>query len=172
MKEEDIKKNKKALTEEATKRIKTGLFLSAFGEEKNLKISNDEINRELSKQMGMMPGQEKIIQDYYQKNPAALDSLRGQIYEEKIINEIKKNAKSTNKSISKLEAEKILKEENERNLKKQSKFLVKSEESKDTGKKGQDIKEKKLSSKKASDTKTNEKSSEKKKKKTKKVSKK
>ena len=172
MKEEDIKKNKKALTEEATKRIKTGLFLSAFGEEKNLKISNDEINRELSKQMGMMPGQEKIIQDYYQKNPAALDSLRGQIYEEKIINEIKKNAKSTNKSISKLEAEKILKEENERNLTKQSKFLVKSEESKDTGKKGQDIKEKKLSSKKASDTKTNEKSSEKKKKKTKKVSKK
>ncbi len=172
MKDEDIKKNKKALTEEATKRIKTGLFLSAFGEEKNLKISNDEINRELSKQMGMMPGQEKIIQDYYQKNPAALDSLRGQIYEEKIINEIKKNAKSTNKSISKLEAEKILKEENERNLAKQSKFLVKPEENKSAGKKEQDTKEKKLSSKKANDTKINEKSSEKKKKKTKKVSKK
>ena len=59
-----------------------------------------------------------------------------------------------------------------RNLKKQSKFLVKSEESKDTGKKGQDIKKKTFLTKKASDTKTNEKSSEKKKKKTKKVSKK
>ena len=84
MKEEDEKKIKIILTEEASKRIKTGLFLSEIGEEKNLKISNDEINRELSKQMGMMPGQEKIIQDYYQKNPAALDSLRGTLCRKKL----------------------------------------------------------------------------------------
>ena len=58
-----------------------------------------------------MPGQEKIVKDYYEKNPAAIDSLRGQIYEEKIIEEIKKKAKTTKKEISKEEAEKILKEE-------------------------------------------------------------
>ena len=34
MKNSDIEKNKKSLKEEAEKRIKTGLFLSAFGEEK------------------------------------------------------------------------------------------------------------------------------------------
>ena len=72
--------------------------------------------------MGMMPGQEKIVQEYYQKNPAALDSLRGNIYEEKIIEEIKKNANKVKKEITKSEAEKILKEENEKNLKEQSKF--------------------------------------------------
>ena len=109
MKNSDIEKNKKSLKEEAEKRIKTGLFLSAFGEEKKIQVTSEEINNELRKQMGMMPGQEKIIQDYYQKNPAALNSLRGSIYEEKIIDEIKKNGKSTIKEITKEEAEKILK---------------------------------------------------------------
>ena len=122
MKEDDIKKRKKELDKEASKRIKIGLFLSAYGQEKEIKVSNEEINSSLGKQMGMMPGQEKIVQEYYQKNPAALDSLRGNIYEEKIIEEIKKNANKVKKEITKSEAEKILKEENEKNLKEQSKF--------------------------------------------------
>ena len=120
MKEEEVKKNKKSLTNEAEKRIKTGLFLSAFGEEMKIQVTDEEINQELFKQMRMMPGQEKIIQDYYQKNPAALNSIRGTIYEEKIINEIKKNGKPNKKEITKVEAEKILKEENDKNLKNQS----------------------------------------------------
>ena len=126
MKDEDVKKNKKSLNDEATKRIKTGLFLSAFGQEKKIEVNEQEINLELRKQMGMMPGQEKIVQDYYQKNPSALNSLRGTIYEKKIINEIKKNGKSKKKEISKVEAEKILKEENERNFKNQEKLSAHS----------------------------------------------
>ena len=85
-----------------------------------IQVTDEEINQELFKQMRMMPGQEKIIQDYYQKNPAALNSIRGTIYEEKIINEIKKNGKSNKKEITKEEAEKILKDENDKNLKNQS----------------------------------------------------
>ena len=65
----------------------------------------------------MMPGQEKIVKEYYEKNPAALNSLKGTLYEEKIIKEIKSKAISNKKEISKLEADKILKEENEKNLK-------------------------------------------------------
>ena len=119
---EDINKKEKSLKAEAEKRIKTGLLLNAFGEEKKVQVSNDEINNELRKQMGMMPGQEKIVQDYYQKNPAALNSLRGSIYEEKIIEEIKKNGKSVVKEVTKEEAEKILKDENEKSLKDQAKY--------------------------------------------------
>ena len=122
MTDEDVKKKTKELNKEATKRIKAGLFLSAYGEQKNIQVSEQEINNSLAKQMGMMPGQEKIIQDYYKKNPAALNSLKSNIYEEKIINEIKKNAKINKKLITKEEAEKFLKEENEKNLKEQSKF--------------------------------------------------
>jgi len=56
-----------------------------------------------------MPGQEKMVMDFYQKNPSAVASLRGTIYEDKIINLIKEKAKSNKKEISKDEAEKILK---------------------------------------------------------------
>jgi trigger factor len=58
----------------------------------------------------MMPGQEKMVMEFYQKNPQALASLRGNVYEEKIINLIKSKAKPNKKEITKEEAEKILKE--------------------------------------------------------------
>ncbi|XOJ73789.1 hypothetical protein ABXT43_02875 [Candidatus Pelagibacter sp. Uisw_114] len=48
--------------------------------------------------------------EFYQKNPSALASLRGTVYEEKIIDLIKTKAKPSKKEISKEEAEKILKE--------------------------------------------------------------
>ena len=57
-----------------------------------------------------MPGQEKMVMDFYQKNPSALASLRGTVYEEKILNSIKEKGKANKKEISKDEAEKILKE--------------------------------------------------------------
>ena len=60
-----------------------------------------------------MPGQEKMVMEYYQKNPSATDSLRGSIYEDKIIEAIKSKAKITKKEVSKDEAEKILKSANE-----------------------------------------------------------
>ena len=115
MKEDELKKNKKSLEEQAQKRIKTGLILNAFGEKNNIKVSQDEVNTEIQKQFRMMPGQEKMVKEYYEKNPSAIDGIRGSIYEEKIINEIKKSAKVNKKQISKDEAEKILKAENEKN---------------------------------------------------------
>ena len=57
-----------------------------------------------------MPGQEKMVMDFYQKNPSALASLRGNVYEEKILNLIKEKGKANKKEISKDEAEKIIKE--------------------------------------------------------------
>ena len=64
-----------------------------------------------------MPGQEKFLMEYYQKNPSAVASLRGTIYEDKIINHIKSKANVTKKQLTKTEAEKLLKEENERQMK-------------------------------------------------------
>jgi trigger factor len=61
----------------------------------------------------MMPGQEKMVMDFYQKNPAAVASLRGTVYEEKILNSIKEKAKANKKEITKEEAEKILKKAND-----------------------------------------------------------
>ncbi len=122
MKDEEKKKNMKYFEEQAKKRIKTGLILNAFGEKNKIKVSQEELNAEIQKQFRMMPGQEKMVKEYYEKNPGAIESLRGSVYEEKIIAELKKVAKVNKKEISKEEAEKILKEENEKNLKEQEKL--------------------------------------------------
>ena len=117
MTEEEIKKNKKDLEKKAVTRIKTGLILNEFGEQNKIKVTEQEMQAEIQKQLRMMPGQEKMLQEYYQNNPQVLGNLRGQLYEEKILKEIKIKAKSNLKEISKEEAEKILKEENERHMK-------------------------------------------------------
>ena len=110
MNEEDAKKNKKNFESVAKKRIKVGLILNEFGEQNKIKVSEQEVQAEVQKQLRMMPGQEKMVMEFYQKNPSALASLKGTVYEEKIIEEIKKKAKPNKKEISKDEAEKILKE--------------------------------------------------------------
>ena len=110
MSEDDVKKNKKNFEEVAKKRIKTGLILNEFGEQNQVKVTEQELQTEIQKQLRMMPGQEKMVMDFYQKNPSAVSSLRGTVYEDKIINLIKEKAKPNKKEISKTEAEKILKD--------------------------------------------------------------
>jgi len=112
MKEDEIKKKKKKFEETAKKRIKIGLILNEFGEQNKIKVEEHEIQAEVQKQLKMMPGQEKMVMEFYQKNPSALASLRGNVYEEKIINVIKSKAKPNKKEITKEQAEKILKEAN------------------------------------------------------------
>ena len=108
MSNEEKEKNKLEHEKSAKKRIKTGLILNEFGEKNNIKVHEDEIKREIQKQINTMPGQEKMVMEYYKKNPSASASLRGSIYEDKIISLIKEKAKSQKKSISTDEAEKII----------------------------------------------------------------
>jgi len=110
MSEEDTKKNKKNFEVVAKKRIKVGLILNEFGEQNKIKVTEQEVQAEVQKQLRTMPGQEKIVMEFYQKNPQALESLRGTVYEEKIIGLIKTKAKPNKKELTKDEAEKILKE--------------------------------------------------------------
>ena len=115
MNEDEAKKKNKEFEEAAKKRIKLGLILNEFGEQNKIKVEENEVQAEIQKQLRMMPGQEKMVMDFYQKNPSALASLRGNVYEEKIINLIKNKAKSSIKDITQSEAEKILKEANDHN---------------------------------------------------------
>jgi trigger factor len=108
LKKEDIEKHKSKNEKLAKSRIKLGLVLNEYGEKNNLKVTEEEIRMEINKQVKGMPGQEKMVIDYYQKNPNAAQSLRGVIYEEKIINLLKTKIKLTTKTISTKEAEKIV----------------------------------------------------------------
>ena len=100
----------------AKSRIKLGLLLNEYGEKNNLKVSDEEVRTEIQKQIKGMPGQEKMVLEYYQKNPSASQSLKGSIYEEKIIDLIKSKIKLATKDIDTKEAEKIISEFNKPNL--------------------------------------------------------
>ena len=128
LKKDDIEKNKKESEKVAKKRIKLGLILNELGEANNLKVVEEELRSEIQKQVQSMPGQEKQVLEYYQKNPSATSSLRGSIYEEKILNLIKKKSKSIKKIISSLDAEKILKLEHEKHHSHDHKDTSKSSE--------------------------------------------
>ena len=116
MSDEDAKKSRKNFEEIAKKRIKVGLILNEFGEQNKIKVTEQELQAEVQKQIRMMPGQEKMVMDFYQKNPSAIASLRGTVYEDKIIKSIKEKAKPNKKEITKEEAEKILKDSQKQQL--------------------------------------------------------
>jgi trigger factor len=87
-----------------------------------------------------MPGQEKMVLDYYEKNPSAAQSLKGSIYEEKILTLFKSkiNLKKTNITIT--EAEKIIS-----NFNKSSQDLSAHNHNHDNQSETKDNKEKKVS---------------------------
>jgi trigger factor len=121
LKKEESDKHKNKNEKIASSRIKLGLVLNEYGEKNNLKVHESEIQSEIQKQIKGMPGQEKMVMDYYQKNPSAAQSLRGALYEEKIIKLLKSKIKLTTKNLTSSEAEKIISNFNNLNQQDKSK---------------------------------------------------
>ena len=109
VKKEDIEKNKKENLKLARSRIKTGLILNEIGIKNSLKVNESDIQSEIQKQLKSMPGQEKMVIDYYKNNQSAVASLRGALYEEKVVELIKTKIKLEKKNINTKEAEELLK---------------------------------------------------------------
>ena len=116
LKPEEKEKHKSNNEKLAKSRIKLGLLLNEYGEKNNLKVSDEEVRNEIQKQIKGMPGQEKLVLEYYQKNPSASQSLKGSLYEEKIIDLIKSKINVVTKEINTKEAEKIIADFNEPNI--------------------------------------------------------
>ena len=108
LKKEEIEKHKSKNLQIAESRIKLGLVLNEYGEKNNLKVLDNEVKAEVQKQIRGMPGQEKMVLDYYEKNPSATQSLKGALYEEKILTLFKSKINLKKKNITISEAEKII----------------------------------------------------------------
>ena len=113
LKKEDVEKHKAKNLKIAESRIKLGLILNEYGEKNNLKVSDDDVKAEIQKQIKGMPGQEKMVLDYYQKNPSAGQSLKGALYEDRILSLFKSKIKLIKKDISVKDAEKLISDFNE-----------------------------------------------------------
>lgn len=87
--EEDQAKDEDALKADyraiAERRVKLGLLLAEVGRQNNLGISNEELSRAMRAEAMNYPGQESQILEFFQKNPRAVDTLRGPIFEEKAV---------------------------------------------------------------------------------------
>jgi trigger factor len=85
----------------AERRVRLGLVLSRIGEDANIEVSDDELNRALYNQVRQFPGQEQQIYEYFQKTPGAIASLRAPIFEEKTIDHMLTVIDVTDKTVSK-----------------------------------------------------------------------
>ena len=135
LKPEEKEKHKFNNEKIAKSRIKLGLLLNEYGEKNKLKVSDDEVRNEIQKQIKGMPGQEKMVLDYYEKNPSASQSLKGSLYEEKIIELIKSKINLISKEISTKEAEKIITEFSKTNVNNKTSSVASSAKSKSKSKK-------------------------------------
>ena len=127
--------DKKEVKKISERRVKLALVLANIGEEHSVKVSSQELQGELEKQLRMYPGQEKTIREYYQKNPSELSKLRGPIFEDKVMNLIKEKAKTKVKSITKEELQNIMSPNTDSKTKSKTKTAKKATAKKSSAKK-------------------------------------
>ncbi|WP_026607030.1 trigger factor [Methylocapsa acidiphila] len=97
----------------AERRVRLGLLLAEIGEKAGVKVSDEEVNQALIERARSFPGQEKIVWDYYQKNPQAMAEIRAPLFEEKVVDHIAGLIKVTDRKAPKEELLKVEDDEDE-----------------------------------------------------------
>lgn len=108
--EEDARKEYRAIAE---RRVRLGLVLGTMGEKANVQVSEQELQNALMARMRQFPGQEKMVIDYYRKNPQAMMELRGPLFEQKVVDGIVEKAKVTEKTVTKDELQAMVQDEDD-----------------------------------------------------------
>ncbi len=83
--EDDLKTEYKAIAE---RRVRLGLLLAEIANENKITLTQDDLTKAVMQEARRYPGQEKIVFEYYQKNPQALDALKAPLFEEKVVDHI------------------------------------------------------------------------------------
>jgi trigger factor len=84
----------------AERRVRLGLVIGEVGDKNKIQVTQDELRRALMEQARAYPGQEKMVYDFYDKNPGALTELRAPIFEDKVVDFIVDLAKPVDKKVS------------------------------------------------------------------------
>ncbi len=84
----------------AERRVRLGLLIGEIGDKNSVEVTQEELRQAVLQQTQQFPGQEKVVIEYYEKNPNALMELRAPIFEEKVIDFITELAKPTERTVS------------------------------------------------------------------------
>ena len=96
-KEEDLLKEYKEI---AVRRVKLGLLLAEVGNNAKVEVNQEDINKAIMNEAQRYPMQAKAIFDFYLKNKEAIERLRTSVYEEKVIEYVLSQVKTTEKTVS------------------------------------------------------------------------
>lgn len=97
----------------AKRMIRCGIILSEVAQNNKIEANNEDINKELGKILARFPNQEKIVLEFYQKNPSAVQQLKGSIIEEKAVDFIIAKPSIEKKKISIKDFDKLWQKMNE-----------------------------------------------------------
>ncbi len=95
--EETLRADYRAIAE---RRVRLGLLLTEIGRTNNIQVANEEISRAMYAEAQRYPGQEKMVLEFFQKNPGAIENLRSPIFEEKVVDFMLELARVDEKSVT------------------------------------------------------------------------
>lgn len=98
--QEILDKDTKKFENIANRRVKLGFLLSDIAHANKLEITQSDLQEAILEYAKTAPGQETKIIEYFQKNPQAVDLLKGPIIEDKAIAYIISKAKTKDKKVT------------------------------------------------------------------------
>ena len=94
----------------AERRVRLGLLIGEIGDKNQIKVSEEELRRALIAEARRYPGQERMVYEYYEKNPDAFAQLRAPIFEDKVVDFLLELADVAPKTVSREELLKPIEE--------------------------------------------------------------
>ena len=84
----------------ADRRVRLGLLLAEIGRVNGVTVAADEMTRAMRAEARRYPGQEAEVMAFFQKNPQATESLRGPLFEDKVVDYVLELARITDETVT------------------------------------------------------------------------
>ena len=103
-------KLKKRYEKIASRRVKLAILMQYIANNNKVEVSENELSEAMMNYASQYPGQEKQIFEYFKKNPSSIESIKGPILEQKIVDLILLKTNQTKKKINVEEFKKLQEE--------------------------------------------------------------
>jgi len=84
----------------AERRVRLGLLLAEIGRVNGITVSQDELARAMRQEAMRYSGQEAQVMEFFRSNPQAVESLRGPIFEDKVVDYVLELATVTDQTVT------------------------------------------------------------------------
>ena len=98
---------KKRYQQISKRRVKLAILLQFIAKENKLQVDEKELSNGLMQYASQYPGQEKQIIEYFKNNPSSIETIRGPILEQKVIDYVLSITNKTNLKLTKNDYEKL-----------------------------------------------------------------